>query len=85
MSDPKLRFFRDGSEVCISLHVVMAGPTFTWRWSAGSEWAATLLLDAIRKQLASEMLAIREQAYKEGWRDAKAKRAKQSWFSGRLP
>lgn len=85
MDDPKLKIFREGSEVCISLHVVMAGPTFTWRWNAGTEWAATLLLRAIREQLGDGMTEARAEAYAEGWRDAKAKRAKQQWFSGRLP
>lgn len=59
--------------------------TFWFQFPAGSRWAAKLLVNHIARTLFERMKALRAEAYAEGWADAKAKRAKASWFSGSGP
>lgn len=86
MSDSKLVVYQSGREVHFKLTLTAIGSWFIFSCDAGSEWAAKLLVQAIQRQLEAGMEEARRQAYAEGWRDAKAKKAaKQIWFSGRLP
>jgi len=41
---------------------------------------AAFVVRAMQEQLGNKIKEIREDAYNEGWRDAKAKRAKKKWF-----
>lgn len=74
-----------GTAVIARITVASLGVSFDLTFHAPNEWSARLLLNAMRAQAQSAMSAIRQEAYAEGWKDAKAKRAKTTWFSGRLP
>lgn len=45
------------------------------------EYQAQLLLNQLDKHLRNNLEAIRKEAYEQGWKDAKAKRKKKTWFS----
>lgn len=78
---------RFGTKVKLNVEVASAsypGNSFNLYWDAGSEWAAGLLTDAMRAQLEGAVRSARMAAYADGYKDAKAKRAKNQWFSGRI-
>lgn len=56
---------------------------FTLSFRAGTQWAAQLLMTHMRDRMWSKLTDIRQEAYNRGWKDAKAHRTKESWFSGR--
>ena len=82
-----VEFKREGT--AIRLSVTVAIPT-AGNWiihfdcDRGHEINAGLLLSAMEDQFESKVTKAREDAYHEGYKDAKAKRAKKTWFSCRL-
>lgn len=46
------------------------------------QYQAQLLRNALELNLSRKLEEIRKEAYEQGWKDAKAKRKKQTWFSG---
>lgn len=61
------------------------GLIFELRWAAGSEWSARLLAHSLRSRISDLLSRIRREAYEDGWRDAKAKRRKATWWPGNWP
>jgi hypothetical protein len=55
--------------------------TFWTYWPANDSWAADFLADAMRTQFENAVRAARAEAYARGFRDAKQKRRKETWFS----
>ena len=56
------------------------------KWETQNEIFCALLADRLRDQLFEMMKKVREEAYDQGWRDAKSKKgAKETWFSGLQP
>ncbi len=43
---------------------------------------AQLVINAIKDQMNERLKVIREKAYEDGWKDAKAKKRRQDWFAG---
>ena len=81
-----LKLWRDGWHVRITVETRLDGGTaFTLSFECGRAYVADLLLRYFSDLLTERMKAIRADAYAEGWSDAKAKRAKETWFSGELP
>jgi hypothetical protein len=70
---------RNGSQVEIKV-TVNNGTGFVFAWNTGAEWSAMLLRDAVAVAIADRLETIRKQAYEDGWKDAKAKRARSQWF-----
>jgi hypothetical protein len=58
--------------------------TFVFDWECGSRWAAGLLATAMRDAFYTKVKAARAEAYEQGWKDAKAKKSKESWFRNSL-
>lgn len=54
---------------------------FPFGFDCGSEWAACLLASTVRSTIENEIAAIRKSEYERGYRDGRAKRAKESWFA----
>ena len=50
----------------------------------GHPYQAELLYRQLNKTLREKLESIRREEYEKGWKDAKAKRAKQTWFSGKF-
>jgi hypothetical protein len=71
----------DGDKVLVRVGEPISGETYHFSFNAGSSWAARLLSFAIDKALGEVIREARAKAYADGWRDAKAKRAKQVHFS----
>jgi DNA-binding NtrC family response regulator len=49
-------------------------------WNCNSELLAELLVSHLRRRLGNKISEARQEAYAQGWKDAKAKRAKRTWF-----
>ncbi len=76
---------RQGKQVALAVTVNIPfydDRMFTLEWNCDSEVYAGLLADAMQRQTKETLKAIRREAYNEGWRDAKAKRKKATWFGG---
>lgn len=78
-----LAIVRDNSDVIVKLDLHV--PTYETRvfgftFKCGNEVYAGLLTQAMREAVSDALMAARKQAYDQGWADAKAKRAKQTWF-----
>ena len=56
--------------------------TYNFRWTTNDEAYSQLLTNQINEDVKKNLKVIRREAYNEGWKDAKAKRKKESWFGG---
>lgn len=74
---------RDGStvRVIVTPAFPIQSQPFSFKYDAGVEWAALLVWNNLREKQMKELHRIREEAYAEGWKDAKAHKVKQTWFS----
>ncbi len=81
-----LELSRDGCQVKVSV-TIMADilRAFPCSFRTVEPWAAWALVARMQDQLDARMRTIRADAYARGWKDAKAKRARETWFSGELP
>lgn len=59
--------------------------TFDATFDALTPWAASLLREALQEKFSDRVKTARRDAYAQGWRDAKAKRKRETWFAGWLP
>jgi len=50
-------------------------------WNCNSELYAQLLTQQLNRHLDDRVQAIRKEEYEKGWKDAKAHRTKETWFS----
>lgn len=75
----KLR--RDGTKVVaeISCGLETAG-SLLFTWDTEREIFAQALYEKMRDAMWSNLKRIRRDAYEQGWKDAKAHRAKESYF-----
>mgnify|MGYP001569010560 CR=1 FL=1 len=77
----------EGSKVVIVVEFYngMAGD-YTWKFTndCGNERYAGLAASALQSQLQDKMRTIRQEAYEDGYKDAKAKRKRKNLFSGWL-
>ncbi len=71
--------------VVIEFHNGMAGNA-VWKFSnnCGNRYYAGLAADALQNQFQDMLCAIRQDAYEDGYKDAKAKRKRKDCFSGCL-
>jgi len=79
-----IRFTRNGTKVrctvCVSIPNLDAR-CFFFEWETGAEYAAGLLSDKAEREMRSELESIRRKAYEQGYKDAKAKARKQTYFA----
>lgn len=76
---------RDGNHVALSVTIDIPfynATYFTFIWNCESGVYAGLLADAMQRQTKETLKTIRREAYGQGWRDAKAKRKKATFFGG---
>jgi hypothetical protein len=78
-----LSFFRKENKVIVKLEHGIWGSDEHFALEIGQsfEYQAQLLKDALNKNLQNNLERIRREAYNQGWKDAKAKTRKQTWFS----
>jgi hypothetical protein len=77
-----ISFNRFGSRVKITIESGVLGNSFLFEHNCGEEHFASLMSTAYNEHMNRKIRAIREQEYNKGWKDAKAKAKKQTWFSG---
>lgn len=69
----------------VSVKVRAGDPVSDWTWtfsiSTAGKGYALLLAHNLRKSIEDTVEAIRKQAYAQGWKDAKAHKVKETWFS----
>lgn len=56
--------------------------TYLFYWECGREDFAMLLRDNLQGSMNKALERLKTQAYNEGWKHAKAKTKKTTWFSG---
>lgn len=79
-----INFTRKGTQVIaeIETDIEIAARCFNLGYTCSDEVYACLLVRNWEKKLRSSLQEIRRRAYDEGWKDSKAKTAKQTWFAG---
>ena len=53
-----------------------------FEWNCKDEYSAELLVKHLKKEMRQHIKNTRESEYNRGWKDAKAKKRKESWFRG---
>lgn len=56
--------------------------SFPMSFDCGNEAYAGLLVRAMVNRMEAKLKAIRDEAYEQGWKDAKSNKARSTWFSG---
>lgn len=80
-----IRITRQNSSVVLKLGSIIQGAgewTYTFSWNASGDDYAQLLVNQFNESLENRLKKIREDSYEQGWKDAKAKTRKQTWFGG---
>lgn len=78
-----IEFLREGSLIKVKVKTtVLGGHWWAPVIECNSEPYASLLRQHMHEDLNHKLEAIRREAYLKGWKDAKAKVKKETWFSG---
>lgn len=87
-----ITFERNGEKSCTQVQCRVNGAlpeieksVFLFSFVCGQEYAAALLVRHLNETFLKQVQLIKSEAYERGWKDAKAKRGKQTWFSGYFP
>lgn len=81
----RLSIYREGSRVAFRVLLPFHGESFDFTFTCAQEWIAKLLVSALRIELEGRCESIRREAYAQGYRDGRAKRARETFFSSELP
>ena len=82
MNAGEIDITREGTKLQLSFLLPHMKSSAILCWECGSEWAATLLCDWLRDNMASNLINIRRDAYNHGWKSAKSKKGKKDdWFA----
>lgn len=83
MVEPVIQIRRDGNKVVVTVNskLTTETPFYPFERDQGSVNHAELLRKQLESVVSEEMKAIREKAYLAGYKDGRAKRIKQTWFS----
>ena len=68
-------------KVSIETGLIASSSDVLLYWECGNDVFAELLTNQLRKKLADRIQAIRQEEYEQGWKDAKAKKRKRTWFA----
>lgn len=55
---------------------------YSFQWDTGRNDFACLLSENLKNKMVRDIERMRRDAYNQGWKDAKAKAKKETWFSG---
>jgi len=70
--------------ICVDTSLNVEKYVLIFKWETKEPIFAQLLQHHLRDKIEKMMERIREANYKKGYRDAKAKRKKETFFSGRM-
>ncbi len=85
-----LEIKRDGNSAIIHMDTDLphnrpyVNTLWVFKSEEGSPWHAELVVRYLKNRLKECVKQIRRDAYEQGWKDARAKRVKETWFSGEL-
>lgn len=81
-----INFLRQETNVIaeIECNSTVAKRWLSFSWNTTSELVAQLFVDNLENHLSERLQMERRKAYLAGWKDAKAKRKRETWFSGSL-
>lgn len=79
-------FSREGTKLKLSVEAKtsVAKRFYTFAWECADEVYADLLMKNLKAHFEEKIQQARKESYEAGWRHAKAKVAKDTWFSGWL-
>lgn len=77
-----IQFTREGTKVRIEISSNALSKSFLFYHECGQDHFASLMDDSYQERMSQSLERIRREAYNQGWKDAKAKVKKESWFSG---
>jgi hypothetical protein len=87
MSNFSIGIDRSGKNVRLSFDVNPerdVKTTYYLYWECSNEVCASLLANHMQDRLDDHMRRVRQAAYEKGWQDAKAKKAKRTYFDWAL-
>lgn len=64
----------------VKIHVDSGLGKFTFTHECGQDYLASLMCDQYERHMRSVLEKVRKEAYNQGWKDAKAKNKKATWF-----
>ena len=79
-----IRFRRSDTDVIaeVDLYIPGIGEQFyPAKFNLATEVEAAFVCQAIKEHMNDSLESIRNESYSAGWRDAKAKRRRKTWFS----
>ncbi len=77
-----IKFYRDGTQIKVAINAGMLDQkVMNLYWDCGHDWFAEMLLRKLEEELSGTLRSMREDYYRQGWKDAKAKRSKRTFFS----
>ena len=78
-----ISFEREGAAVNVKVEhgIFFNNGYFSLPIYQSHDYQAALLCRQLNENLGNKLEAIRQEAYTQGWKDAKAKCAKKTWFS----
>jgi hypothetical protein len=81
-----LNFKREGTKVIavIEANVSQDKRFLHFSWDTNDEMWGELLQENLQNGLRLKLEDIRRKAYESGWKDARGKRKRETWFSGWL-
>lgn len=78
-----IKIWKNGTQIKLEVDPGMSDKKVMYfYWECGTEWYSELLRKQLDERLWASLKKIREDAYNDGWKDAKAKKMRQTWFSG---
>ena len=80
-----IEFVKDGLEARIKITSFfnwIGDRVYTMKWNCNDSEYASLLTKRFQDTMEEKLRTIRHEAYEAGWKDAKAKKARETWFSG---
>lgn len=66
----------------VSIEINSGVGKFTFKHECGRDYLASLMRDQHQKHMNSVLEEVRRQSYNQGWKDAKSKSKKVTWFKG---
>lgn len=78
-----IKVWKSGTQIKLEVDPGMSDKSVMYfYWNCGTEWYTELLRKQLDERLRASLQKIREDAYNDGWKDAKAKKMRRTWFSG---
>lgn len=76
------RHKEDRLEIVIDTGLSVDKPSILANWSCGTSIEAAALEKHMNDKFEDRVKAARAESYEKGWKDAKAKRQRETWFGG---